>query len=899
MGDVREYQFVTGIETSTIPDPGTPVAANSTISLGYADDTYARFDSWQDSKATVAAVKAIAAADRYDNQVVFIEELGAFFYFDAASSATGDDTTVIQPTVGTGRWLITSGGAAAGIDTNWAMKGFQNFIYEEELTPVTGTPGAGEFKTFGIVNRSKIKNPITDLKPASGVQTIKFHEMGEVLDETGPSGEKVNRIATDSTDRIRFVGGWEIFTNNTGRFIQTSTPNTTDFVEIVFYGTGLNILAPLNASFAYGVTIDGGTESTTTTATFSSVLGTRNYSMNSILPITSGLTLDLHSVKIRNNSGSTQIGFYGIQILNESTSIETAEGTGFIDGKQYLLNAADTASRTTGFDDIQRDGSTVGSLSTKGNCTLVYFKDDGTVGKSAVEVNASSATLGSASHTYEEMIRYYNFREFGNARSDDFTLIDSTAVFTNRYFTTSDDTTNLNGTNVTTDSNGNYLGMQNGSSFWEFTFVGSGIDLDVQGSGSGTSDAFVLDNTSIGTLTVTSGLNSTIKIASGLPFGTHKLRYARASAQYFLVKGFKVYGPKTPELPSGAVEIGKFYKLADFSANSTANTNTVSTGVVRKHSAVKSAAYVNGTGGTTDWAISANSTNFVSGATNTSDRNGAYFEQTFWGTGFDMRFSAQSNRSANITVLVNGTLLTTGNFPTASFSVYGTGVAFNSGTGILDQADAATSNGSGFVVSGLTEGQYTVRFTNNTASSFLAIDTMDIIQQIYAPHDNPYAENINEAAVGGTTLLDTRALSPLKKEDVQRNVLLHCRGITSGPTTAITTPLLIPQMYGLIDHDGGWIRLSFQGVFTHNTVGGTVVLRFVINGSLSANTWTNTFYTSGVSMAPFISIPYYLPAGKYFMGVNWNTSAGTLTASTTLREFTVNKIDRGGENVYY
>lgn len=59
--------------------------------------------------ADVAALKAVAAASRQDKQLRVVENNGlgqrAIYVFDSASTATGDDLSVIVPTAGSGRWF--------------------------------------------------------------------------------------------------------------------------------------------------------------------------------------------------------------------------------------------------------------------------------------------------------------------------------------------------------------------------------------------------------------------------------------------------------------------------------------------------------------------------------------------------------------------------------------------------------------------------------------------------------------------------------------------------------------------------------------------------------------------------------------------------------------------------
>jgi len=114
MGSNRSYDFVTGFETSTAPTATTPSADSDIMNKGYADDTYAKLAYWGDGVADTAALKAIGTADRSDKQCRLKEDTGDIWAFDSASSATEDGTTIIQPTSGTGRWLVVSGSGGGG-----------------------------------------------------------------------------------------------------------------------------------------------------------------------------------------------------------------------------------------------------------------------------------------------------------------------------------------------------------------------------------------------------------------------------------------------------------------------------------------------------------------------------------------------------------------------------------------------------------------------------------------------------------------------------------------------------------------------------------------------------------------------------------------------------------------
>lgn len=102
--NVRKFDFVSGVETSALPAAGTPTEDDDTITLGYADDHYVQGGA---AVADPTALQAIAAADRADNDVIFVDSEKSFYFFDAASSASdvGDAGFVIVPSAGTGRWI--------------------------------------------------------------------------------------------------------------------------------------------------------------------------------------------------------------------------------------------------------------------------------------------------------------------------------------------------------------------------------------------------------------------------------------------------------------------------------------------------------------------------------------------------------------------------------------------------------------------------------------------------------------------------------------------------------------------------------------------------------------------------------------------------------------------------
>lgn len=110
----RSFDFITGVETSTAPDPVDPTNPEDIMSKGYADDTYTAKAHVYGQVADINALKAIASADRFDDQYCFVAGLDVIYHFDAASTSTPDDDLVVQPTSGTGRWLKAFTGSGGG-----------------------------------------------------------------------------------------------------------------------------------------------------------------------------------------------------------------------------------------------------------------------------------------------------------------------------------------------------------------------------------------------------------------------------------------------------------------------------------------------------------------------------------------------------------------------------------------------------------------------------------------------------------------------------------------------------------------------------------------------------------------------------------------------------------------
>lgn len=714
-----------------------------------------------------------------------------------------------------------------------------------------------------ISNRAQIRDLSQDQGARMGIERIMVQQPVELPNEFGSGGEKVFKALNDDRELIRFVGGWGQVVSNYG-FAPQSTANTTDYLEITFYGTGLNLLhASGAAAYDARASVDGAAEGSNIFGgvTTSGILIGRNYASNMIVPIVAGLSIGLHTIKIRNNSGSLLLTPYGFEILNESSSIRINSGKLVKDQRQISLESTITQA----FKPSTLSG-------TRGGRVVVY-NQGGLIGTAVQAVDASSGILAATNHSNEEIIRTYSFREFGAARSDDFSLLSPSGIFAG--FTLDDGSTSLVGSNVRTEDPQVMFANGNGQ-FWQLHFVGTGIDIMIIDDSPGGADNYNVQIDGGATQNL-SGTGVTtfriLKIASGLPYGSHTLKFNRVTAATFnrAMSKFVVYGPKKPTLPAGAVEIADYNVMADFVANAN-GVGGIATGVLRK-AGVREFTYVEGTGGTSNWGIGgADSMQEL-----ISDRLNAYAEYTFFGTGFDLRFRINSGRSATTGVSLQslstgGSLvaLTSANFATATFATIGTGTGYNSGTGVLDQQDASAQDHGGFRTSGLPLGLYKVRFNNNTAGTYTSICSLDIITPIHAPKSNIIGDLQNTLPVGSCALQDSRQYTLANL--VPQKVRSMAQGVASNFTTTSTSYTPVNDMSLTVISRGGWFKLTGM-VNAYNGTNATYISLFLNGAQVGPDA------TVGINAASCLNVTtdVYLPAGAHKIDIQWKVNAGTGT----------------------
>lgn len=246
----RQFDFVTSIETSTVPTASTPTNDNDTVSKGFADSEYARRGSWYDSQSSVTNVKAIAVADRVDRQIVFVDnaDTGVFYKFDADSTATGDDDLVLQPDTGSGRWLKQELGGVGGAGAGSSITSLKR----------------GEATTAGDLVYQHQKNFITI---SSTNQYIDFNEGGGEISATIANAQYL--MDTDE-NRETFVTAIKTAMEAVGGFTYTVTITSENKIKIagsgsftLLFGTGTNIANDAAETLGYAASDTGSATSHT------------------------------------------------------------------------------------------------------------------------------------------------------------------------------------------------------------------------------------------------------------------------------------------------------------------------------------------------------------------------------------------------------------------------------------------------------------------------------------------------------------------------------------------------------------------------------------------------------------------------------------------------------------
>lgn len=726
-----------------------------------------------------------------------------------------------------------------------------------------------------IVNRAQMVDLSKDLMPRMGIDRVCIQDIYRIDGESGSNGELVWGAVNDSMGAVRFAGSsWRSLVDGQGVSIGSSS--TSDFIEITFYGNGLNILYAYSdgTERGFNAAVDGA-GSTLISSITSAIIGSRQYSTNLVKNVTSGLALGLHTVKLTRSSSSTCY-FAGYEALNTASTIQLTPGSIYSKGRKLAQATLGSTSYNSGFES--------GTLGARGGRVSVYKKSDGTTAK-AVNPVGSQLNLTAADHTNEEVIRSYYWREFGAGRSDDFSLLVAAASAVDRAFTLDDGTTTLVGNQVNNSPVSEGLSANQASgAFITLTFVGSGLDIVISSDGNTRQfDAVSIDGAaSVGAISYAASTAFKIaKVVSGLPYGTHTIKFSQTSANFSpSINKFIVYGPKKPILPTGAVEIADYNIMADYSAASSSTLGFISSGVLRKMNARENTYSGTFTAFTLD-------TTYNSGWKTGSSTTTSYGELTFVGTGIEYHGFLQNAEVLNYSMTVDGSALNAGTNTgsTVTSQINGsTGVSV-SAAGVV--TGTVSGNGSLFVrISGLTFGKHTVRITCNAGTGTEFFDCFDIITPIHVHKNNESFAIENTLSIGSQGINDSRKFGNQVVATVNSAKAV---GMTANPTTASSSYIPIPDIITTSKSNTGMVRVEFPFTWHSTIPDSTSFFALYVDGvavdyeeQASASTSSTT---AGINTLQWI-VP--VSPGIHTYVVQWRTNgAGTMTAIGAKRRLMV------------
>lgn len=750
--------------------------------------------------------------------------------------------------------------------------GFQGFVDTSQsltATTTTGTPAAGTFYS-SIIKRTSSVDITQDLRASLGIERIMTQQISQIQGESGPNGEPVFGVLNDDRGLVRFVGTWASAIDTNG--IRPNSNVVGDYLEITFFGTGLNFLSRADGTSRTWTPSVDGVATTAVTQAGSNVLNARNYSPNVVIQAVIGLTLGVHTVKIALTTGPS-FEVYGLEVINASSTIIVNPGIGYSNGQKLALANASSQVHNAGFE--------TGTLTTaKGGHVLVYQKSDGTIGK-AITSNATQLNLTATDHTNEELVRQYHWREFGSGQSTDFSTLSGLGSNVALAFTLDDDTTTLTGNAIAEENN--QLAFNTNGAFAVVTFVGTGLDIFRQDNASGGSDTYsvTVDGTSIGNLASTGSTTyRREKVVSGLAYATHTVKFTRVTAATYRMRldKFLVYQPKKPTLPSGAVELADYNVMATYSANATANPLFLGTGVLRKF-ASREATYL----GT--WVNGGIDTNtFGSGIAWLTTTSGSSVSFTFFGNAFDFRFFLNNTVAHNLTFALDGSTNFTGLTLNAALA---TGLTFTTATGVLSGTPTGGIGGNGLSVAGLALGVHTIKVTSNTVNQFYP-DSLDAVTLIHSAKSNIYGDLQNTLPVGSQTISDNRKITPVKDLLPNQKAWAQAIGIINTPTTSSTASVPISDMSVTIKTNGGPIRISYAATVTNNTASANIALQVFVDGVAVGTTKLGTAAGAGANVetvTDIIKVP--VSTGAHKVDLYWSVSSGIGNSTSIFRTLLV------------
>lgn len=770
-----------------------------------------------------------------------------------------------------------------------------------------------------ISDRAKIPNIAQDLRASFGVERILFSPIYPIPTETAPNGRQVWGSSNDLYGLIRFIGAWTDPQFSLGAQALGIQGRTGDVIEITFYGTGLNLLfsSAGSTSEVVGVTIDGVSAANSTFPVlgnqYTDLRNNTQAPSNSIWRIASGLALGIHTISISIISSPRSAFLIGAEIIGGASSLQINPGAYISGGERSVLAGGQSMPISTEF------ASSYGTVSTpsRGGRVIVYLDSDGIVKKNIQHTDTAALSFNSANHTNEEVTGIYYPREFSftnnNTQPQDFSSVSG-----NMGFTLNDGVTSLIATNANFEGLSGaelpfglpYDGLRISSSgsYIAFSFVGTGLDVTMAVD-SATPRSFgpvTVSTLTINTILVSGGAQNDshrkIKIASGLPYGSHTATFSLSglsTPSSPLILNFIVYGPKRPPIPEKAVELADYCIPASFS--SSLASSSPGFGTIRKFN-TQEVVY-----STEGWTIS--STDPTSGGPGVGYAiqspavagAGHAIRFAFFGTGFEWKFRNTAT-SSTWRILVDGV----GNFTSprapsefgagwsgavsSNSDAYGGGIStWTASTGTVVTSTTSVS-GNAISFYGMTPGIHSVIIEKISTAGAGRIwhQSFDVITPTHTHAIQQRASSSTLSRLGSCSLQDRRKNKLLLTTGQKARSMTEVSNFTSGLLQSDTARwLLLPGTGTTIKTQKSTLSISFncRCRSTPATISESIIrFKIYVDGlplpgtfstAMPINT-TSWVQVSGTALAE-------VAEGIHRIDVYWQSSLGTQTITAANR----------------
>ena len=372
--------------------------------------------------------------------------------------------------------------------------------------------------------------------------------------------------------------------------------------------------------------------------------------------------------------------------------------------------------------------------------------------------------------------------------------------------------------------------------------------------------------------------SNVLRVVSGLPYGTHIVRFTKGILNSFGINSFIVYQPKTPTLPVGSIGLSAYNIMADYVgvANTLGGTTlAVGRGVLRKQIS-------NGLIYAGSWSYNGVAADFPAGNIFGTSTSGSYYEYSFFGTGLELRHT-YSSVPASYTVSIDGA-----NYTGAATAKASTGTSWTPGTSTWV---VAGSLGSSLEITGLSLGMHKVRVTKDNATDFMFPVSIDVITPIHSTKTLLPYELQNLAPIGFQSLGDLRVNSAIKEASAQIKNVSQAFGITADPSTSSTLPIPANDMSVVHYSKTGKIKITYHmGIQFLSGAAGTITTDVRVNGQNTYAFKYTSFTNNSINGNASDCVVCNVNPGANQIVVYWRTNTGTVALYSTSRNLIVEDI---------